>query len=139
MEQFSNVPAEVMDILSRRGAAARIAVVGASNNPQKYGNRIVKFLLAKGYEVVPVNRKESRVEGVRAYPSLLDVEEEVALVNFVVPPRATMAVLGQLDGSSIDTVWFQDGSFDEQTIDYARTHFRNVVYDACIMVVAAYT
>ena len=48
-------PAQVMDLLKNKSAETRIAVVGASNNPEKYGHKIVLNLKGKGYTVLPVN------------------------------------------------------------------------------------
>ena len=50
-----------------RSTKTRIAVVGASNDPSKYGNIIVKNLMAHGYDVVPVNPKEATIAGLPAY------------------------------------------------------------------------
>lgn len=61
------------------------AVVGASNDTSKYGNRIYRDLRAAGYKVFAVNPNESTVEGDPAYPSVLDLPEPVAVVDVVVP------------------------------------------------------
>lgn len=127
----------VMDKLRTKGEAGRVAVVGASSNPEKYGNIIVRNLLAKGYEVVPINPREKIIEGLTAHASLLDLTKPVGIVDFVVPPSVTLEVLKQIKDGSFDTVWFQDGSFNDQVVEYAMEHFENVVHHACIMVVAS--
>ena len=63
----------------------RIALVGASNNRQKFGNRIYRDLRSKGYHVIPVNPKDRQIEGDRAYASIGIMEELPDIVNFVVP------------------------------------------------------
>jgi uncharacterized protein len=127
----------VMEKMRARGEAGRVAVVGASADSQKYGNIIVRNLLSKGYEVVPINPREESIEGLKSYSSLLAVDVPVGIVDFVVPPAVTLAVLKEITGSSFDTVWFQDGSFNDLVIEYATEHFENVVHHACIMVVAS--
>ncbi len=137
MDRQGRVGAAVMERLRAKGEEGRVAVVGASSDPEKYGNIIVRNLLAKGYEVRPINPREKTIEGLEVYASLLDLEEPVGIVDFVVPPMVTLAVLKQIKGRGFDTVWFQDGSFNDLVIEYATEHFENVVHDACIMVVAS--
>ncbi len=132
-----SVNATVMAKLRAKGETGRVAVVGASPDPAKYGNIIVRNLTGRGYEVVPINPREPFIEGLTAYPSLLALTEPVGIVDFVVPPAVTLAVLQQIAGHGFDTVWFQDGSFNDQVLEYAASHFENVVHHACIMVVAS--
>ncbi len=135
MQRLPTIPKAVMKALERKDES-RICLFGASNDPEKYGNIILNNLTAKGYCVVPVNPKAGIINGIQAYRSVKDVPGEIDIVNFVVPPAIARKALGQMTGRGIDTVWFQDGSFDEQTVALAKRHFRHVVYDACIMVVA---
>ena len=106
MGQFVNIPDAVVDVLRRKGEDDRIVVLGASTNPDKYGNKIVKNLVSKGYPVVPVNPKEPEVEGLVAYPSVPDVVGPVALVNFVVPPAVSKTVLEAIKELDVGAVWF---------------------------------
>ena len=121
--------------LRRKDASTRIAVVGASNNPQKYGNIIVQNLAGKGYEVLPVNPREAVIAGLPAFPSLGDVPRPVHVVDFVTPPAVTLEVLKSLDPTSVESIWLQDGSFDDEVLAVAAKRFPVVVHHACIMVV----
>jgi len=134
MKQTNHVTNDILDILRAKSPDLRIAVVGASSNPQKYGNIIVRNLRSKGYNVLPVNPKESEIEGLPAFASVNDIRPSPTIVNFVVPPAVTQSVLETIKDSGIETVWFQDGSYDDATVAYAHAHFKNVVHDACIMV-----
>jgi predicted CoA-binding protein len=136
MEQQERVSATVMEMLRAKGKKGRVALVGASNNPEKYGNIIIKNLVSKGYEVVPINPKDATIAGLKAVPSLLNLPDRGGIVAFVVPPPVTLAVLKAITGVGFETVWLQDGSFDEEVISYASEHFKNVVHHACIMVVS---
>lgn len=131
-------PQNVMDILKRKGPETRIAVVGASNNPQKYGNIIVDNLSKKGYTILPINPKEATICGLTAYPSLADAERPIHLVNVVTPPRITLKVLEQAAALGLDHVWLQDGSYDDAVLDYVAQAPFQTVYDACTMVVSNY-
>jgi len=131
-------PSEVLEILKNKSAETRIAVVGASNNPEKYGNIIVKNLHEKGYTVLPVNPTQAAIAGLEAYPSLAEIGGEVHIVDFVTPPKVTRAVLEQVAELGLPNVWLQDGSFDDTVLDYAASAPFKTVYDACIMVVSNY-
>ena len=138
MDLGERIPQEVLDRLSHKDQSTRIAVVGASNNPQKYGNIIVNNLKDKGYTVIPINPKEPEIAGLEAYKDVNEAPRPIHVVDFVTPPKVTKAVLESMDPGVTDTVWFQDGSFDDEVVDYAKAKFRNVVHHACIMVVTNY-
>jgi uncharacterized protein len=127
-------PSEVFDVIRRRGPGTRIAVVGASNDPAKYGNVIVRNLAAKGYAVLPVNPREKEIAGLPAFPNLASVPPPVDLVNVVTPPAVTKGILEEAARLGLPAVWLQDGSYDEAVLDaVAKAPFRTV-YEACIMV-----
>ena len=132
------VPEAVQELLRRKSPESPICLVGASNNPEKYGNRIMRNLLSKGYTVLPVNPRETTIEGQTAYASVEDVPGHISILNFVVPPAVTRSVLRKAIGREVDCLWFQDGSYDDETIALAQAHFVHVVYGACIMVVTGY-
>ena len=127
-------PPEVFERLRRRGPETRIAVVGASNAPEKYGNVIVRNLAAKGYTVLPVNPRETEIAGLPAFPSLEAVPGPVHIVTVVVPPRVTLGVLAKSAELGLPAVWLQDGSFDDAVLEAAAKAPFRTVYDACIMV-----
>ncbi len=131
-------PAEIMDLLKRKTAETRIAVVGASNNPEKYGNIIVKNLLGKGYTVLPVNPKESTIAGLAVSADLASLEQPVHILNIVTPPPVTLGVLAKAAELGFAGVWLQDGSYDDAVLDYLAGAPFKTVYDACIMVVSNY-
>jgi uncharacterized protein len=131
-------PAEVMDLLKDKTAQTRIAVVGASNNPDKYGNIIVKNLQGKGYTVLPVNPKESTIAGLEVSADLASLDLPVHILNIVTPPPVTLGVLKKAAELGLPNVWLQDGSYDDAVLDYVATAPFKTVYDACIMVVSNY-
>lgn len=130
---MNNVPEEILSRLRTRQLP--IALVGASKDPEKYGNIIIRNLRSKGYKVVPVNPKEETIDGLPVVASVAQLPKELAFVNFVVPPKVTLSVLPMAVQAGVEAVWFQDGSFDQAVLDYASAHFKYVVHDACVMVV----
>ena len=119
-----------------RDTTTRIAVVGASNDPFKYGNIIVKNLLRHGYRVVPVNLKGGTIAGLPAFRSLKDVPKPVDIVDVVTPPASTHQVLEDAAVAGFDLVWLQDGSFDDSVLADAEAAPFKTVHHACIMVAA---
>jgi predicted CoA-binding protein len=111
----------------------RFAVVGATDNPEKYGNRIVKNLRDRGYEVYPVNPKLEEVEGLKCYPSIAEIPVRVDVVDFVVPPGATEVILKQCKDLGLDRIWLQPGSESEAAIAFCQDNNLKVVHSVCVM------
>jgi len=132
----STIPAPVKERLRDRSPATRIAVVGASNDPDKYGYVIVRTLARAGYTVLPVNPKGGTIAGLPAFADLPSVPRPVHIVDLVTPPDVTRRVLEHLDPATVDAVWLQDGSFDDDVVRLAEARFPVVVHHACIMVAA---
>ena len=111
----------------------RFAVIGATDNPKKYGNEIVKNLKSRGYEVYPVNPKLKEVEGLKAYAKLSDVPVKVDVVDFVVPPPVTEKILEECKELGLNRIWLQPGSESEKAIEYCRANNMQVLHDICVM------
>jgi len=131
-------PRAVLEVLHRRGPQTRIAVVGASNNPSKYGNVIVRNLVAKGYTVLPVNPRETTIAGLRAYPDLASVPGPVHLVDVVTPPEVSTGIVEQAARLGLPALWLQDGSYDDATLAAVEKASIPTVYEACIMVASGF-
>lgn len=110
------------------------AVVGASMDPAKYGNRIFRDLRNAGYTVYGVNARGGQIEGQELYHGLADLPENPAVVDIVVPPKVTEQVVQQCAELSITRVWMQPGSESEAAIGFCQQHAIDVVYGACAMV-----
>jgi predicted CoA-binding protein len=109
------------------------AVVGASNDPSKYGNRIFRTLRASGYRVYPVNPKGGELDGVKIYPTLADLPEKPEVVDIVVPPAVTEQIVRQVQELGLTRVWMQPGAESEAAIQYCKDNGIQVVHDACAM------
>jgi predicted CoA-binding protein len=130
------LPPGLLARLHRRGPETRIAVVGASNDPNKYGNIIVRDLARSGYTVLPVNPHATEIAGLRCYANVAEVPDPVHIVDMVTPPRMTDIVLSELEPAKTEFVFLQDGSWDESTLTLAQQKFPAVIHHACIMVLA---
>ncbi|MFA5558850.1 MAG: CoA-binding protein [Methanofastidiosum sp.] len=110
-----------------------IAIVGASDNRDKYGNIIYRDLRASGYKVIPVNPKADIVEGDNCYHSLSEIPVKVDVVNTVVPPHITEQIVKECKEIGITKVWMQPGSESEKAIVFCKDNEIEVIYDNCIM------
>jgi len=128
MEQ-TDIEKLISDFIARRVWA----VVGASQDPAKYGNRIYRSLLASGYQVYPVNPKGGEINGAQVYPSLAALPQPPEVVDLVVPPAVTEQVVQEVKNLGLTRVWMQPGSESETAIAYCRQHGIQVVHDACAM------
>ncbi len=109
------------------------AVVGASNDQSKYGNRIYRTLRDAGYRVYAVNPREEEIEGDTAYKSIADLPEVPTVVNMVIPPRYALSTVQKAREFGVQAIWFQPGSEDPAAIQWAKDNGLDVV-ESCILV-----
>jgi len=122
----------MQDLIKEFMAQKRFAVVGATNNTKKYGYEIFKNLKSRGYEVYPVNPNLKELEGVKCYPSLVDIPVRVDVVDFVVPPPVTEATLKECKELGLDRIWLQPGSESEAALAFCHENKLKVVHDTCV-------
>lgn len=108
------------------------AVVGATNNEDKYGFKIVKILKDNGFKVIPINPHEKEIYGLEVFKSLSDVKEKIDVVDFVVPPKITLKVLEEVLDLGIRKVWFQPKSFDFKCEKFCYQHRIIKMTDFCL-------
>ncbi len=128
------IPSEVHRLLAQRDGSTRVALVGANNDPSKYGSIIFLDLARKGFTVLPIHPREPTVHGAAAYPTVADAPGPIHIVNFVVPPAVARQVVDALDPARCDVLWFQPGAYDPAVVRAARDRFPTVIVGDCIMV-----
>ena len=111
-----------------------IALVGASNDPKKYGNKILLDLVSKGYNVAPINSKEDTIAGIKSYKNILDLKEPPSIINFVVPPSIGLQITKELVKNNLDNYWYQPGAESEEISSFLNANKKNFIDDKCIMV-----
>ena len=110
-----------------------VAVIGASSNRSKFGNRAVRAYQQQGYTVVPVNPHETEVEGVKSYASVLDVPGTIDMASFYVPPEIGLAVIDEVAKKGIPEVWLNPGAESDALIARAKMlHIQPIV--ACSII-----
>jgi predicted CoA-binding protein len=97
-----------------------VAVIGASSDRRKFGNRAVRAFRQNGYTVVPINPHESQVEGLRAYSSVLDVPGSIDMATFYVPPEIGEQVIEDVARKGIPEVWLNPGAESDALVERAR-------------------
>ena len=112
-----------------------IALVGASNDPRKYGNKILLDLLDKGHKVIPVNNKEEKIEGIKSYKSVDLIESKPSIINFVIPPNEGIKTTLDLVQKGYDNFWYQPGAESTEISTFLQSKEKNFIDDKCIMVV----
>jgi uncharacterized protein len=98
-----------------------VAVIGASNDRQKFGNRAVRAYRDQGYTVVPINPHETEIEGLKTYGSILDVPGPVDMASFYVPPEIGERVIADVASKGVAEVWLNPGAESDALIARART------------------
>ena len=114
----------------------RVAIVGVSNSPYKYGYRVYHDLKARGYDVVPVNPKLDTFDGQSAYPNLSAIPEPVEGAVIIIPPPRVPEVLREAAGVGIENIWLQPGAESGEAIALAEELGLNLVHNFCVMVEA---
>ena len=113
-----------------------IALIGASNDKNKYGNKILLDLISKKHKVVPINPKEEIIAGLKTYKNVSEMSEKPSIINFVVPPNIGLKITKDLVEGGYDNYWYQPGAESQEISNYLKSQNKNYIDDKCIMVVA---
>lgn len=111
-----------------------IAVVGASEKPWRDSNRIFLFLKNKSYNVIPVNPKYPEIDGVKCYPSIQAIGEQVDLVDVFRNPDAVGEIVNDAVAVHAKILWLQLGVVNQAAALEAEAAGMQVVMDRCIAV-----
>lgn len=111
-----------------------IAVVGANDNPAKFGYVIYRDLKRKGYRVIPVNPNRATVDGDVCYARLADLPERPDIVNLVVPPEAAKTAVLECLALGWLNVWLQPGAENPELLRFLEENEFNYLAQTCIMV-----
>jgi hypothetical protein len=128
-----NKPEDLKELLD---TSKNIAVVGMSPNPERDSNEVGKYLIEKGYNVIPVNPKVPEIYGKKTYPSILDIPKDIKIdiVDVFRNPEGSKEVINEAPTVSPRAVWLQLGAENKEVIDLAQSKNLNLVYGICIMV-----
>lgn len=114
-----------------------IAVVGISRNPDKPSRKVPKYLLSKGYNIIPVNPHAGEIFGKKSYKNLLEVEEEIDIVEVFRPSKEAKEVVQEAierknKRGDIKVIWLQEGIKNEEAKKLAEKKGMIFVQDKCM-------
>ena len=108
------------------------AVVGATNNKDKFGCRIYKRLLKAGYEVYPVNPGIAEIDGAKCYATIADLPVIPDVVNIIVPSKIAVEIVKEAAEKGVKIVWLQPGSDKPEVVQAASEAGLEVIED-CVL------
>jgi uncharacterized protein len=97
-----------------------VAIIGASSDRRKFGNRAVRAFVNQGYAVVPINPNETEIEGLRVYKSVLDFAGPIDMASFYVQPDIGERVMDEVARKGITEVWLNPGAESRRLIEHAK-------------------
>ncbi|MDX2494558.1 MAG: CoA-binding protein [Desulfuromusa sp.] len=120
-------------------ASSVFAVVGASTNRDKYGNKVLRCYQQNKRQVIPVHPSEGQVEGVICVASVADLPTDVQSISVITPPHITEKVVEQAAAKGIKNIWLQPGAESSAAVKYCEEQGLNVIADgSCVLVVLGY-
>lgn len=97
-----------------------VAVIGASADRRKFGNKALRAFIAAGYNAIPITPRHDEVEGQRAYATVLDFPGVIDMATVYVPPEIGELLLEGLAAKGIREVWFNPGAESSALISRAQ-------------------
>ncbi len=122
-------PGELKAILER---SKKIAIVGLSPKEERDSNKVAKYLMEKGYEIVPVNPGQKEILGQTCYKTLEEIPYPVDVADLFLNPARVPAVLDQAINKGIGVIWMQLGVIHHEAAKKAREAGATVVMDKCM-------
>lgn len=115
------------------------AVAGASRDRAKYGNRVLRVLRQRGFEVIPVNPNATSIEGLPCVASLLDIKRDVHGCAIITHPEVTEQIVTDAIAVGVRHLWMQPGAESELAVEQAEQAGIAVVHGGpCLLVVLGY-
>lgn len=128
---FATTSFERLQILKN---AKTIAMVGLSSNPFRPSHYAAIYMIAEGYNVIPVNPREKEILGRKCYASLHEIPEPVDIVDIFRDPAAVGPIVEEAIAIEAKVVWMQLGVINEEAAARARAAGLQVVMDACVKI-----
>ena len=129
----------IQEQIDRFLASPAFGVAGASSNPRKFGNKVLRCYMQQDRRVIPVNPNENEIEGITCVADIVDLPAEVKSVSMVTPPKVTEQLVLLAIAKGIENIWMQPGAESQAAIALCRQHNINVIADgSCLLVVLGY-
>lgn len=116
------------------------AVVGASRDRAKYGNKVLRCYLQHGLTAYPINPGSAEIEGRKAYPGLAALPEPVTRISVITPPEVTEGIVTEAADAGVRFIWMQPGADSRKAVEDAQDAGIAIVSGGpCLLVVLGYT
>ena len=113
--------------------AKTVAVIGASSDRGKFGNKALRAFQAEGHTVIPINPNEASVEGMKTYRSVLDVPGPIDMATVYVQPEVGTRLLAEFEQKQIPEIWINPGAESAELMAEAKKRKLNII-QACSIV-----
>ena len=110
-----------------------VAVIGASSDRRKFGNKAFRAFQAQGHTVIPINPNEREVEGIPTYASVLDVPGAIDMATVYVPADIGQRLLADFEQKKIPEIWINPGAESDELMAEARRRKLNII-EACSII-----
>ncbi len=110
-----------------------VAIIGASNDRNKYGNKAVRAFVQQGFQVFPVNLRDAEIEGLSAYRSIRDVPVRPFMISVYLPPERLLEILPDIAARGCDELWLNPGTESDSVLAKAEQLGLNAI-QACSIV-----
>ena len=124
-------PEEIKDIIEN---SRTIAVVGLSSKADRASNRVARYLMEQGYEIIPVNPREEEIFGLKCYPDLTSIGRSVDIVDIFRKGEDTPPIVREAIDIGARHIWLQLGIYSQESYDLARAAGIPIVMNACLLV-----
>jgi uncharacterized protein len=120
-----------------------IAIVGLSPNEEKDSNKVAKYFLKKGHEIIPVNPNSNEILGFKCYPSLSSIPSEISneidMIDIFRRSEFVLSIIEEIIQNknkfkNLKVIWMQEGVSDSIAFDLAQKNGYHVVMNSCAMV-----
>ncbi len=112
--------------------ATTVAVVGLSSDRERPAHRVAKYLQRKGFEIIPVNPRESEILGEKAYPDLASISKNIDIVDVFRRPEDTPAVVVDAVKAGARYIWLQEGIVSREAYGLAERSGIPIIMDRCL-------
>lgn len=103
------------------------AVAGASQDRNKFGNKVLRCYLQHHKKIFPINPHETMIEGIACVDSLANLPEEVQSLSIVTPPPITEKIVEQAIAKGVKNIWMQPGAESPAAIQNCLKHHVNII------------
>jgi hypothetical protein len=130
LPDFNPPSAQIINILQNY---RKIAIVGISPKETRDSNRVARYLIKQGYEIIPVNPGQREILGIPCFKTLKDIPFRVDIADLFLNPTRVPAVVDQAIDIGVRVIWMQEGVVHNDAAARARTSGIQVIMNQCIM------